>query len=135
MGVINIGYDPEKGITVKTQFEKELNINDSERFIADHFIAVINSRDPSANLSVERRSDNYLSLCSGQYDFLRFKYSDRARWLSIDAIPAGIDENDPLFSAQKNKRQRHWKAIITDLSALSAFDEYVYSAYSKYVDK
>ena len=132
MGVITLGFDSSSGAFVKSQFDKDLNINDDEKHIANHFMSVIFDKHPSATLSIEQRSNNYISLCSGRYDFLRFKYTDRARWLSIDAIPAQISEDDPRFSAQTNKRARHWKAKIKDLSELSSFDDLVIAAYANY---
>lgn len=129
MGIISIGFDESKGPYIQSAFNKELGMNENEKYIADHFISVVIENESSANISIERRSDNYLSLCSGRYDFLRFKYSDRARWLSIDAASAKIEEDDPRFTAQKNKRTRHWKSNIHDLTEINNFDELVLAAY------
>jgi len=38
-------------------------------------------------------------------------------------VPSGHDESDPLFLAQKNKRQFFWKATIQGLEDLEKFDD------------
>lgn len=125
MNGISISFDSENGVFVSSQFEKELSMNDDEQKIAEHFIAVIRAAAPAAPLSLERRSADYVSLCVGVNDFLRFKYTPRARWLSIDTIGLCVPPDDSRFSAQKNKNQRFWKAKIDNISNLSAFDDLV----------
>ena len=128
MNGIRVGLDENGKLYVCSQFDKELNANDDELLIAEHFVAVITAVKPDAIIELDRRSDNYLSLCFGENDFLRFKYSERARWLSIDTTYLDLSEDDPRFAAQKNKKQRHWKATIEDMSALVNFDGLVISA-------
>lgn len=125
MNGISISFDPENGVSVTSQFEKELVMNDDEKKIAEHFISVIRASDPAAPLSLEQRSADYVSLCVGVNDFLRFKYTPRARWLSVDVTGLCVSPEDPRFIAQKNKNQRFWKSNIKNLSELSAFDELV----------
>ena len=63
-------------------------------------------------IGIEKRSANYTSLVyGGLNDFLRFKYSSKSHWISL-RLPALIRNdniNNPLFAAQKDKRQLHWK--------------------------
>lgn len=125
MGGISIGFDPKNGVFVTSQFEKDLVMNDDEKEIAEHFIVAIRAAAPAAPLSLEQRSFDYISLCVGANDFLRFKYTPRARWLSIDIIGLGVSPDDPRFIVQKNKNQRFWKAKIDNISNLSAFDDLV----------
>ena len=129
MNGISIGFDYENGVpVVKSQFDKELNLTDDDRAIADHFIQIIKERAPAAPVTLERRADEYLSLCCGLNDFLRFKYTPRARWLSVAVLGLDVSRDDPRFSAQKNKNVRFWKANIRDLSDLDDFDEIVVAA-------
>lgn len=107
-------------------FDREINANKEEEMIATHFEEVIHREHPNLAITLERRSNNYLSLCAGSSDFLRFKYTDRAKWISI--FNYGLSEEDSRFSAQKNKRQVHWKAKIDDISDLSLFDKDVLEA-------
>ena len=125
MNGISIGFDSENGVFVTSQFEKELVMNDDQQKIAEHFISVIRAAVPAASLSLEQRSLDYVSMCVGANDFLRFKYTPRARWLSIDVIGLCVSPDDPRFAAQKNKNQRFWKAKIDNVSNLSAFDDLV----------
>lgn len=125
MNGISIGLDPENGVFVTSQFEKELVMNDGEKKVAEHFISVIRAVAPATALSLEQRSFDYISLCVGANDFLRFKYTPRARWLSVDIIGLCVSPDDPRFAAQKNKQQRFWKAKIDNISDLSMFDDIV----------
>lgn len=128
MNGISISYN-EGQLSISSQFEKGLNASPEDLAIANHFIDLIRSRTPAAALAIERRAEDYLSLCSRESDFLRFKYTPRARWISVDVSGVDISPDDPLFAAQKNKNQRFWKAAIKYLSDLSQFDEIVFSAF------
>lgn len=78
-------------------------------------------------LVLERRSDNYVSLVIGYNDFLRFKYSSRAKWVSLD-LPSSVaskNKDNPIFAAQKNKDQRHWKAEIASLDDLDKMADFI----------
>lgn len=116
-------------VTVKSQFDKELNASEDDLKISEHFISVIRNEYLDASVSLERRSDNYLSLCCGLNDFLRFKYTDRARWLSVAVLNLDISPDDPRFAAQKNKNVRFWKANIRELSDLNQYDDVVVASY------
>lgn len=128
MNGLTIGISDQGKPILRSQFQKDLNANEKEMLVAEHFISVINAAKPDVVVTLERRSDNYLSLCLKENDFLRFKYTDRTKWLSIDTTYLNLEEDDERFVAQKNKRQRHWKAMIEDISMLSAFDELAVSA-------
>lgn len=79
------------------------------------------------NLTIERRTDNYVSIVIGYNDFLRFKCSPRAKWISLD-LPqhiAAANIDNPIFAAQKNKGQRHWKASISSLDELDGLSDFI----------
>lgn len=105
-----------------TSIDAELNATDGEVSIAEHFIRLIESNCPEKTVKTMRKADNYLTLCLNETDILRFKYTNRARWLSIP-VPSGHDESDPLFLAQKNKKQFFWKATIQGFEDLEKFDD------------
>jgi len=128
MNGLTIGISDQGKPILRSQFQKDLNANEKEMLVAEHFTSVINAAKPDVVVTLERRSDNYLSLCLKENDFLRFKYTDRTKWLSIDTTYLNLEEDDERFVVQKNKRQRHWKAMIEDISMLSAFDELAVSA-------
>lgn len=82
------------------------------------------------NLVIERRSDSYLSVVLGSNDFLRFKYSSRTKWISLD-LPKDVataNVDNPIFSAQKNKAQRHWKAALSSLDDVDQMADLIVSS-------
>ena len=128
MGALKIGADATGRFAVSSQFEKDRDINENEKKIAEHFLSVIKETEPGVIVSIERRARAYLSLCYEGGDFLRFKYTDRARWLSIDSWAVKLSVDDPRFIDQENKKARHWKATLSDLSDISKFDDLVIAA-------
>ena len=120
MNGIVFGIDENGNYYSRSQFQKELNANENEMKIAEHFISVSGNK-----ITLERRADNYLSLCNGQDDLIRFKFTDRSKWISVDAWTSKLPENDIRFSAHKNKKQRFWKADIRSLDDISMFDDIV----------
>ena len=126
---ITIGIDQNGKSFVNSQFEKGLEINKDESRIAEHFILYIINMDPAADIILEQRSSNYISMCTKDYDFLRFKYTDRAKWISIDVTDLDVSADDPRFTAQTNKNQRFWKANIKSVGDLCSFDSLVYDSY------
>lgn len=123
MGIITIGID-QNGPFVSSLLHKELTMTPEEKQIMEHFIGLLKNEEPDIVLQVEQRSSNYVSLCKDMNDFLRVKWTDRSHWISV-AVPSGHPEDDLLFAAQKNKKQRHWKAELRSLDELSAFDAIV----------
>jgi len=129
MGYLNFEFDYETGtLHVDSLSRKSLNMNDDETTVAEHFITVIHNAAPDIPVRIERRSNDYVSLFTGEFDFLRFKYSPRSRWLSVDTFGLNLSPDDIRFAAQKKKTARHWKAEIKDLSALQEFDDLVISS-------
>lgn len=107
-------------------FTKDLNINPDEKAAFE----IIQSFLPPVllpNINIERRSKNYISMFCGMNDFLRLKYSPKAKWISLRLPHSLMSTNidNPLFAAQINKKQLHWRANIKDLSDLSAFKELI----------
>lgn len=128
---ITIGVNADDGAFVTSDFDKKLSINDNEKRIVQHFIDVIRGVYPGSAVTVEQRSNDYISLCCGQGDFLRVKYSDRARWLSVAVCGLDISPDDPRFAAQTKKTARFWKGNVPDLSAISLFDDVAIASYAK----
>lgn len=59
---------------------------------------------------LERRSENYLTLVVGEYDFCRIKATERTCWMSIDMWCCSDEiRSDKRLDSVKNKNQRHWK--------------------------
>lgn len=128
-GVITIGYDFENKKVILTQ-PREVSLNPIETRAIE---IILNFFPPSevSKIHLEKLSDNYTSAFYGENnDFLRFKFTDRTKWLSIRLSAKDMKENlsNPLFSAQSNKKQLHWKAKISDLSELDNFKTFILNA-------
>lgn len=105
MNGLTIGINDQGKPILRSQFQKDLNANEKELLVAEHFISVINAAKPDVVVTLERKSDNYLSLCLKENDFLRFKYTDRTKWLSIDTTYLNLEEDDERFVAQKTRNR------------------------------
>lgn len=89
----------KNGITYKLSFPdvdpKELNASDEDLLIFEHIHALC------PDVELIRRTDAYLTAALGAFDVVRFKYTDRAKWLNVSMIDAGkvkrrFDEIDDL---------------------------------------
>lgn len=116
-------------VEVQSVLDKELSLNSDE----EAALKIISSFLPNELLnyvSVERRSKNYVSMFCGVNDFLRFKYSARSKWLSL-RLPhdvAALNVDNPLFSAQSNKKQLHWRGNLCSLEDLELFKEFIFAS-------
>ncbi len=111
------------GSAARGSWEKELNPTPEE----SDFLAVVLPLLPAANVVVERRSDNYLSVVCGNNDFLRFKLTPRTKWLSLN-LPREIRSDykeSPLFASEKKKTAIHWKAALTSLSDVDKYKDLI----------
>lgn len=103
-----------------------LEFTDLERNMVAQLSKILEGNPHFEKLHFEQRSRNYISLVLGYNDFLRFQYTKRTKWISL-RLPLDIANShvdDPIFSAQKNKKQYHWKAEISsveDLDKLGVF--------------
>lgn len=128
-GVITIGYDFENNKIILNQ-PREVSLNPIEERAVEAFLSFFPASE-IPNIHLEKMSDNYTSVFYGETnDFLRFKFTDRTKWLSIRLSPEDMKKNlcNPLFAAQSNKKQLHWKAKISDLSELDNFKSFILNA-------
>lgn len=61
----------------------DINAAPEDLFIYDHIKALC----PSAELV--RMTDAYLTVRAGEFDLVRFKYTDRAKWVNIPLLDLG----------------------------------------------
>lgn len=99
---------------------KDLNLNENEADLAATFIECLISAGINGEcLSIERKSDDYATIvyhgCEWDSDLARFKYTQRAKWIAVPIPESRIEQlkDNPIFDAQKNKRQIMWKSKIT----------------------
>lgn len=108
-----------------------LSLTDKEIVLIETVKKII-ADTPYVNLfGIDRRSKGYITLLCGNNDFMRFNYSARAFWISLD-IPLDIKKRNidsPLFSAQINKRQRHWKSSITSIDEIDKLKDFIIASY------
>lgn len=98
-----------------------------EADFVDKIASILQHHPAYSSLVIERRSKDYLGVVIGWNDFMRFKYSDRAKWVSLD-LPKDIadaNRDNPIFAAQRNKAQRHWKAYISSLDDLDGLAPFI----------
>lgn len=127
-GVFVIRYDCEKHSIVIEKRNRVVCLNDEEQKFIDMIYSFLASYVDLSNLRLDKRSDNYTSLIYGEYnDFLRFRLSPRTKWLSL-RLPSDIKADNidnPLFDAQKNKNQFHWKAKLNSLEDVVDFKDFI----------
>lgn len=85
----------------------------------------------SADIRVERRTDSYLTLITGEYgDFCRLKATDRAKWVSLDLWNAADEiKKDDRLEIVKNRKQRHWKIPLSCVAELEQYSCFINAAY------
>lgn len=64
--------------------EREINATPEEMQIANWIL----NRFPDVRFRLVRKSNDYLTLKSGSWDIVRFKYTDRAKWLMFPTLEA-----------------------------------------------
>lgn len=127
--MISFSFDAKtKSVSVDSVLDKELNINDDEKDVIKIIFSFLTPPQENLdNFSIERRSNNYISIFFGKNDFLRLKYSERAKWISL-RLPRSLAKNNienPLFAAQSNKNQQHWRADIKSLDDLYLLKDFI----------
>lgn len=128
---IQVKLDLKNGVFFFGEPEKELNPSIYEQEAYKFILNLICNQRDCENLSLERRSDDYLSIVIGEYDFLRFKLTDRTKWLSV-LIPPNLKSkyfDSPLFKEQKNKNQIQWKSKFNDISELGHYKQVILDSF------
>lgn len=58
---------------------RDVNANDNEILLYEKIVKAL----PSDDFQLVRKSDQYLTLAFGVWDIVRFKWTDRAKWISL----------------------------------------------------
>lgn len=110
---MNIGFDFNKG-TIISSGDKPQN-EDENRII----YAIFDKLDVDTEMcKIEKNSTDYTTLKYKQYDLLRIKYTNGAKWIKILMANKELKNeymNNPLFEAQKNKNEIMWKSTIDNI--------------------
>ena len=113
---INIGYNFKNNEFINNL--KTININ--ELNILNQIAKDIGIE----NFELVNNSEDYTTLKYNDYDLIRLKYTDNAKWISIFLTKEdkSLNIDNILFAAQKNKNQLFWKSDINgDLSVYYSF--------------
>ncbi len=125
---IQIGFDFENMVPIIGEPIKELCLTPDEERLLEIVIGFLADSVDVSMVGLEKRSNDYTSMIyGGLNDFLRFKYSSRAKWVSL-RLPAAVQKenmNNSLFAAQKNKGQLHWKSALSSLSDLETLKPFI----------
>jgi len=125
--MISFSVDTDSGeFKVESAFDKELNINSDEETALNIIFSFL-PHSLLVYIRIERRSKDYISMFCGANDFLRLKYSLRSKWISL-RLPRDISRlnvDNPLFSAQSNKNQQHWRGNLKSLDDLKLFSDFI----------
>mgnify|MGYP004527796267 FL=1 len=128
--MISFSVNSQTGkVEIESIFDKDLNANSDEE-AAFKIIYSFLPCDLLDHVFIERRSKDYISMFCGANDFLRLKYSTRSKWLSL-RLPhdvATLNVDNPLFSAQTNKNQLHWRGNLQSLDDLKLFKDLIISS-------
>ena len=130
---IEIGYEIKDGKLHAWSHipKKELNMTDLEENAYNKILNLISDSADLSKVHLEKNSDAYTSLVYGKYnDFVRFKLTERTKWISIRMIPSDRQANkdNPLFADQKNKNQLHWKVKIKNIDEISSYQKFIINA-------
>lgn len=117
---IRFGFNERTGKIECGIPEKELCLTDYEENFFHTLLKALSKSVDISRIRLEKNSDSYTSICYGTgiaVDFIRFKLTDRTKWMSLSIAEIDYDSNkdNPFFAAQKNKNQRHWKAKLTNI--------------------
>ncbi len=125
--MIDITFNAEnEEIFIETSLIKELNINEAELKLVKIILSFL-PPDISSCITLQRKSKSYISMLYGINDFLRFKYSEKAKWISL-RLPRNLAKSNlenPLFAAQIRKSQSHWQAALHSLDDLESFRNFI----------
>lgn len=112
---ITLGYDFEKKEIITEKRENEINLN--EKMILESIIENLENEFNKSNFSIVASTTNYLTLKYKEYDIARIKYTNKSKWISVFIVNKDLRsqyENNKLFETQKNKKQLHWKSILSN---------------------
>lgn len=77
--------------------ERDVNATEDDLKICELVAALL----PEDDCRLLRRSDQYLTFALGDYDIIRFKWTDRARWIILPLVEA--------------KAKKHYLETIEDI--------------------
>lgn len=121
--------------------EKELNLTEEEKTAFEFIFKMLKDSEVDIQkLQVTRKSNAYATIviCGKEwdYDLIRFKMTDKTKWISLPIANSDrtILQDNPLFDAQKNKAQLHWKSKLLSIKELPKYKVFIVSSYLQCLD-
>lgn len=115
--------------------ERENPNYDAELEVLNKWVNLFNDRYTTNEFKIVQKATDYTTLVLRDYDFLRLKYSPRAKWIKLpmfnDMIKKYID--DDRFAAQKKKTEMYWKTIIEDEKDISNYFDILDDAFDNII--
>lgn len=89
---------------------------------------------PFNEISIERRSQSYLSLVlPNMNDFCRIHFGERSMWISLDMWRCGEElQNNRYFDtvSPKNRKKRHWEIPLKSVDEIKDVTDLIISVYN-----
>lgn len=89
---------------------------------------------PFSEISIERRSQSYLSLVlPNMNDFCRIHFGERSMWISLDMWRCDEElQNNRYFDtvSPKNRKKRHWEIPLKSVDEIKDVTDLIISVYN-----
>lgn len=135
--IYNASFTSQANAVLETQLDarfESVNLSNSEILGVSTILDALSKYDVSQeSISLERRSDNYLSIIAGDDDFLRLKMGVNSKWFSI-RITKEFKQDNRLADVT-NKNQFHWKVPIDSEQDLYLYSDIIYASYLRAISK
>ncbi|WP_373262414.1 hypothetical protein [Hungatella hathewayi] len=129
---INIGFDFKNGTCfINNSADNNVSLSSYEADGVAILMNLLSEVPNSAKVHLEKRADDYISIVCGEHnDFVRLKLTDRTKWISIRLAEEDRLSNidNPIFSAQKNKNQSHWKIKLDTIEQIKELKKFICQA-------
>ena len=113
------------------EHEKELSINEDEVTLANRALNRFLKQNTTSYATISYRGNSF------DWDLIRFKYTNRAKWVSVSMSSNERKEyeHSPIFAAQKNKRQAMWKAQIESIEDVDRLTDIAFRYIKEIMEK
>lgn len=127
-----------------SQYGEELNINLNEEETQAIKLILEMLEDTVINiekLEVTRKSESYATIVlrgnDWDFDFVRFKFTDKTKWISLNLSKADrvAYKDDALFEAQKKKTQIQWKSVLQSNGELPNYKNLMVNSYNECINR
>lgn len=110
-------------------------MNDENKLFFDEIIKILQKNNvDTSTVKLMNKSEDYITLVNlKEYDILRFKLTDRTKWVTI-MIPykdRKKEIDNSLFKDQKNKKQIYWKAKLNSYMDINKYEQFIINAYNE----